>query len=182
MEKASELRVSDEDRLRLLGILLSLTNVRVKLVRPVPEINTGMYRFKARSGGEVVSVPIWLAEILIDRGLAVITDETVRKISRNVWREYAQPRGESLAQIDKDFYPVARLYLHFLRKSGGKGLRPLAKEEDITKVLNKRLSIIMKLATLDVDTRVDERLTEEERLLLRLLRNVYRSWRSVVGI
>lgn len=170
------------NKLRLLDTYLLLTNVKVKLVRDLPSIKTSTLDLRAKSRGEVITVPLWLAEVLIDKGIAVITDEIVKKISRNVWREYAQPKLMSLAQVDKDFYPIAKIYLHFLRRGGGKGLRPLAKEEDVIKVMNKRLSIIMNLATIDVDTRVEDRLTYEEKVLLNHFRSVYREWKNIMGI
>lgn len=169
-------------RLRLLEKYILLANVKVRLIRSLPNMELGMLKIRGRESGEVITVPLWLAEFLIDKGIAVITDETIKKISRNVWREYAQPRGESLAQIDKDFYPVAKMYLHFLRKGGGKGLRPLAKEEDIIRVMNKRLSILMKLATIEVDMRIEGRLTYEEKILLNHLRDVYKEWKIIMGI
>ena len=167
MEKGmSAGELSGINKLKLLDTYLLLTNVKVKLVRDLPNIKTSMLDLKAKSRGEVITVPLWFAEFLIDKGIAVITDDIVKKISRNVWREYAQPKLMSLAQVDKDFYPNAKIYLHFLRRSGGKGLRPLAKEEDVIKVMNKRLSIIMNLATIDIDTRIEDRLTYEEKILL----------------
>jgi len=174
--------LSENDRLKLLETYILFSSVKVKLVRNIPDLELGLISVRSRKAGEVITVPLWLGEFLIDKGLAVITDDMIKKISRNVWREYAQPRGESLAQVDKDFYSVAKLYLYFLRKSGGMGLRPLAKEEDIIKVLNKRVAIIMKLATLDFDTHVVDRLTFEEKVLLNYLRSVYREWKNIMGI
>lgn len=168
--------------LKLLEKYILLTNVKVKLVRRLPHMELGMIELRGRESGEEIIVPLWLAEVLIDKGIAVITDETIKKISRNVWREYAQPKGESLAQIDKDFYPIAKMYLFFLRRGGGKGLRPLAKEEDVIRVMNKRLSILMKLATIDTDRRIEDRLTYEEKILLNHLRDVYKEWKVIMGI
>jgi len=170
----------DIDEIKLLSKIILLREVKVRLTSNIDRIETATTRIIGKKIGDEIKVPLWTALMLIDKGMATIPEEVLKKIMRNLWREEVQSKN-SLGMIDKDIYPYIYLYIHFLKKSGEDGIRYGLDIDYIRRMINKRVDMIRRVGYIDTDI-LEERLTLEEIILLKKMKEVYDNWIKCVGL
>ena len=171
-----------EPELALLSAIKKFDEIDMKTIDNIPLIKGATVNISRKGRGEVIKAPIWLVEYLIDIGKVTISDNLVKRLSQNLWRELAQPISKaSIAKIDPYFYSIVYIYMYSLGKTGMLGGTALANKDDIKAAINKRKEVINKLSGIDLEI-LRDRLTFEEKVFLNRLRVINKDWNRVLGV
>lgn len=132
-------------------------NMQVKIVttHKVPAVETPGISIEETDAGREMNVPVWVATMLIDAGLARLTDEGVsgEEWTQIHYRERFQPLGQP-SPLPDDFY--SKVYLTFMREMRAAG-GDSAKAENLERmrgrfrdILESRIGKITRLASAEV--------------------------------
>jgi hypothetical protein len=159
-------------------------NMHVKIVtmHKIPEIKTPGITIMETGAENEMTVPFWVAIILIDAGLARLVDEGVsgEEWTQIHYRERFQPLGKP-SPLPDDFY--SKVYLTFMKEM-------IASESDSTRtenlerirgrfrdILESRIGKITRLASAEVSAQTRE-LQPEEAALYQDLFSRISTWRK----
>jgi len=132
-------------------------NMQVKIVttHKVPAVETPGISINETEAGREMNVPVWVATMLIDAGLARLTDEGVsgEEWTQIHYRERFQPLGQP-SPLPDDFY--SKVYLTFMREMRAAG-GDSARAENLERmrgrfrdILESRIGKITRLASAEV--------------------------------
>jgi hypothetical protein len=163
--------------------LEDLSQVEVVLLQDVMGFKLASLQLPPSKRGDKVKVPLWLARLLHERGVAGIdVDNELVWLGRIHWREKVQPPQEalSLSSLPRDFYPRVLNILHALHAFYDDPVvrQRLGQAENFFRdIVSRRLHVITEMARLETtDLSIQERLTLEERCLLDQLRERVSDW------
>jgi len=166
--------------------LIRFREVEVITNENIGPINTLTFSLDRKSRDTRIKVPLWFAEKLIKMGKARLPDNLIYWFNQVIWKEKAKLGKESLSISKQDdrFYPNLIL-LHIglkydkvlsLDESTRNNLKHL-----IRLVINKRLEAILKAGEAGDDI-IYERLTPEEKALLKNIKNLIKNWIEYTGV
>jgi len=163
--------------------LNDLSLVEVVLLEDLVGVKLASFQLPPSKKGEKVKVPLWLARLLQERGLAGIDIENeLVWLGRVHWREKVQPPQDalSLSNLPKDFYPRVLNIIHALYTFYNDPVvrQRLGQAENFFRdIVGRRLHVITEMARLETTAlSILERLTLEERCLLDQLREMVSEW------
>ena len=163
--------------------LLSGTRLRVK--QNVPKMDIGSVHLEPMNQGDVVELPRWVAEVLINLDVAESQEESFSsEVFKAVNREkIAGP--DQIAKLNPDFYLKIRRHLSYSANDGRRSSYSI-QELDKTKTLiydlialrlRKILIIASSLSPSPTDVR--EKLTPEEFQIFDTVYSLLQSWRTL---
>lgn len=168
---------------RVLKLLEDLSQVEVVLLEDTVGVKLASFHLPPGKRGDKVRVPLWLARLLHERGVAGIDIENeLVWLGRVHWREKVQPPQEalSLSSLPKDFYPRVLNILHALHTFYDDPVvrQRLGQAENFFRdIVGRRLHVITEMARVETTAlSIQERLTLEERCLLDQLREMVFEW------
>ena len=168
--------------LKLLDILLHFTCIELKVIEEIPKIKTSTLDIPPKKPGDKINAPIWLLKYLLKTGKVMITDEITKYISKYIWIELAKSgRDAGVTELDEKFYPIINLYLYALKNGYVKNITPLAREDAIRMIINKRRDLITKLSGGNLE-KLESKFTLEERVLLNIQSMLNEMWNKIVGV
>lgn len=177
-----------QPEIEILKILREWENVDIILKKDIDEYVMLTYRLPYAKSGETITVPLWVAKVLIDDDIAFVDIEKLNEwINRVYWREKVQRKGlYNISKITKDFYVKTSLICFLIDKLHKIGdyenLELLRKGlEKLREVINKRKNAIPVLSEIE-DLTIMDRLTEEEKILLGIFKEIIYFWRSYTGV
>lgn len=161
--------------------------IRIVLLQELPELEILGQSANSHRKGEEMEVPRWVANEIINQGLAKYCEKeelTIQELSKVHWRE-ALPGARQIPQLEELFYCRLRRFLFNLE---GKGKSDIAKFKEYEKALsisndivNCRLRKILTLASSPFQTSdLVKNLTLEERSLLESLSKTINYWRKEI--
>lgn len=166
------------------SLLLDLNNTQVRLVstRKIPQTEGVGITISSKEPGEEFELPFWLAQDIVNSGLARFVDEG---ISSEEWtqihfRERFNPLGP-LTSLPEDFYKRAHISLIQARQDA---TRDEAKREALNRlkaryrdVIEARIGKVTRMAIADTTGGV-RNLEPEESKLFRELKTIITQWRK----
>lgn len=137
--------------------------------------------------GNEYEIKYWIARLLVNSGIARLRKEErlkANKLYKIQWKEKVQ-RGRRVSNLQEEFYPQLRRYLHELREETAKKPEKTSeyqKVRQVTKdILNSRLKKIVSLASAPAPThQILENLTTEERFLYEEIHKLISEWRTEI--
>jgi DNA replication factor GINS len=162
--------------------LLSATRLKVK--QNIPQLDIGSVHLNAMSQGDMIELPRWIGEVLVDLDLCESQEESFSsEVFKAVNREkIAGP--DQIAKLSPDFYLKIRRHLSFWNDFVSK--KPTAMQElDKTKTLIYDLialrlrKILMIASSLSPPDDIREKLTPEEYQIFDTTYNLLQSWRTL---
>ena len=173
---------------RALRVMDDFSLVDVVLLEDLVGLELASFNLSPSRKGEKVRVPLWLALLLQKRGIAGIDIENeLVWLGRVHWREKVQPPQDvlSLSSLPRDFYPKALNILHALNTFYDDPVvrQRLGQAENLFRdIVNRRVHVITEMSRLETTgLSSQEKLTLEERFLLRQLREIVSSWTGEVA-
>ncbi len=174
--------------IRMLKILREWNEVEVILRKDLKEYETLTIKLPYAKAGEIISVPLWVAKVLINERVASIDIEKLNEwINRVYWREKVQIKGSyNISRLPPEFYTKVSLISFLIEKlqeeENYPALEILRRGMDrLREVINKRKNAIPVLSEIE-ETSITERLTYEEKVLLRIFKEIINSWKSYTGV
>ena len=172
--------------IELMKKLIRFKEVEIITNENIGPINTATFSLERKPRDTKIRVPLWFAEELIKLGKARIPDNLIYWFNQVIWKEKAKLGKEtlSISKQDEKFYPNL-----FILHIGLKYDRILSLDENarnnlkhlIRLVINKRLEAILKAGEAG-DEIIYERLTPEERVLLKNIKNLIKNWIEYTGV
>lgn len=174
-----------EERMRLIEIDALLRPVKIMVLRdyslPLPS-----ERLTVKKGDEV-EVPRWLAQTLVERGVAKPKDEVdVNFINGYHYKERRSSSSSQLVQLPQDFYVSVGEYLRRLDEQiKAQPSHMLINDRDVSEknlleLSQLRLNKILRLAQTDAGDEALNSMTPEEALLYSAIKETVESWRKFV--
>ena len=151
-----------------------ITNINLE------SISTTTFKMDKKMKDSKVKMPLWLAEKLIEEGKVRVPEATFNWLNQVLWKEKARFNKKNIviSRQNEDFYPKLFLIEYALKKD-----KTLLFDENtkqnmknlIRLIVNKRLEAIVKMAE-SGDMSTWDRLTPEEKILFKLLREIMMDW------
>ena len=174
--------------IEILKVLREWEEIDLILKRDLTGYEVASLNISAAKAGEKLTVPLWVAKVLIERNIAFTdTEDVIDWINRVYWREVVQKRGTyNISKLPEDFYARINLILFILdmlrREEKYDVIEILRKSlEKLREIVNKRRNAIPLLSEIE-NTELTERLTFEEKVLLRIFKRIIFTWRNYVGV
>jgi len=163
----------------------SLTKVSV--LRDLSEFTVAGKTVGPFKSGQVMEVAYWVAEKLIEVGVAKFEDEqtlSLASLSKIHWKETI-PASRQIAPLQGDFYSALRRFLLRLKiasRSDPNKLKEFEKAQGLAKdIANCRMRKIMALAAAPPQTdQVMQNLAYDERVLYNQLSRILSDWREKI--
>lgn len=172
--------------IELLKKLTKFKEVEIITNENLGPLETATFKMDRKTRDTKIKVPLWLAEELIKNGKARIPENLIYWFNQVIWKEKAKLGKEalSISKQDEKFYPNIHLLEIGLKYDKLLGLDDNARnnlKHLIRLVVNKRLEAILKAGEAG-DEVIYDRLTPEERVLLKNIRNIIRNWIEYTGV
>jgi len=166
--------------------LIRFREVEVITNENIGPINTVTFFLDRKPRDARIKVPLWFAEKLIKMGKARLPDNLIHWFNQVIWKEKAKLGKESLSisKQDDKFYPNLFLLHIGLKYDKVSSLDENARnnlKHLIRLVINKRLEVILKAGEAG-DEIIYERLTPEEKVLLKNIKNLIKNWIEYTGV
>ena len=162
--------------------LLSGTRLRAK--RNVPKLDVGSVHLEPMNQGDVVELPRWVAEVLINLDLCESQEESFSsEVFKAVNREkIAGP--DQLSKLNPDFYLKIKRHLTYSNDNSTLKPQQLQEIEKTRSLINDlialRLRKILMIASSPAPPGdIREKLTPEEYQIFDTVFNLLRSWRAL---
>lgn len=162
-----------DPELDLITSLKEFERCKLKATCRIPAIKCATVSLGEVGENKEIEAPLWLIKHLLEKGMVTLSDDALRQIKGNVWRQLAQPDAV-LAKVDPNLYILIHLYLRFIKKNPSSAT-PFPTEDHIKSVVNRRYGLIAKCAGIATED-IESRLTFEERILLKRLRALLEVW------
>ena len=177
--------MSDEGVLQSIGdreFAYLLSGTRLKVKQSVSRLDIGSIHLEPMNPGDVVELPRWVAEVLINLDICESQEESfASEVFKAVNRE-KMVGTDQIAQLKPDFYLKIRRHITFATEN----LRPSNVQElDKTKTLIYDLialrlrKILLLSASLSPPSDLREKLTPEEYQIFDSVYNLLQSWRAI---
>jgi hypothetical protein len=171
---------SIEDLFLHIKLEFDLDLVKIKVIKPLCELEYAGITIKPANPGETIEVPRIIAEILLKDGYCEIAQQEITLDSLNKII-FAEEKSKDLKKLDPYFYQKAKWILSLMQKGYLK-----TSEHDIRRykqllldLEERRLRKILTLIPLkEVPEDIIGRLTVEEKNLYELLANITTKWRT----
>ncbi|NHJ85729.1 MAG: DNA replication complex GINS family protein [Asgard group archaeon] len=154
--------------------------VQIKCLVDNPAIEIGTTSIKLIKGSEF-ELPLWIARILINEGVAEIKNMKSFDIPFMQTILWDESKSQTPIELDPDFYPVVSLQIEELgKKSDTYSLRDKERMEALLKdIISKRRFKIIKLSQKVGDpSPFIKHLTPEELWLFKTLKEQLQEWES----
>jgi hypothetical protein len=164
---------------------LQLQPTRVSYRQSVAELQAGSMHLPPAQEGETREVPLWVANVLGELGLAEVQEEPFEmELFKALSRERIAP-AQQLAALRADFYPRLRRFLLALKRRvarnpelGSDQLRATISARDLVSL---RLSKLLHFASgTSFASDLLQKLAPEERRLFEEVRSLVEEWRTAV--
>ena len=153
-----------------------LSDVKVKLLGSIDKITFSDRVIGPGSKGEVIEVPLAIARILVDSGLAEFMEREIKAKEIRVLSHTQKTRGRA-KPLEKLFYQKALSFVSgFSKTDAGEAKRTASELLDL---VDKRIKIIARMAFAGMDEEAKENLTLEEYHLYASLKRLMHRWRDV---
>jgi len=161
--------------------------VQVVFLKPIPASMAGGNQFGPYEEGREAKVPLWVADVLAENGVAKLKDEDAKIIrSGDLYKlSWKEERNEVLSQLPPHFYPKVRALLRSLDEGIKQNpTHTLLSEQRQSQMkaqdmINCRLQKILRLSMERNPTKsLIDLLSQEERALYTALRSEIEGWRQ----
>jgi hypothetical protein len=161
--------------------------VQVVFLKPIPASMAGGSQFGPYEEGREAKVPLWVADVLAENGVAKLKDEDAKIIrSGDLYKlSWKEERNEVLSQLPPHFYPKVRALLRSLdegiKQSPTHTLLSEQRQSQMKAqdMINCRLQKILRLSMERNPTKsLIDLLSQEERALYTALRSEIEGWRQ----
>lgn len=155
--------------------MVSGQGVKVIVNRDLPKIEVNELTFGGYSMGDLINVPVPLAEVLIRRGYASLTQQdlvTIDDIKRIHWMESKE--SSELTKLDKLFYIRVKLSALSSGESNAKEL--LLTLRDLVSIRLRKIMAMIGVSPSGLPKEVMDKLTIEEEVLVKELIKVVNPW------
>lgn len=173
------------DRMKLIEIDALLRPVKVMILKEYTITLPGE-RLSVKKGDEI-EVPRWMAEWLIERGVAKPKEEVdLNFINGYHFKERRSSSSSQLAQLPPDFYVTVGEYMRRLDEQiKAQPSHMLINDRDVSEknvleLSQLRLNKIIRLAQTDAGDEALTNMTPEEALLYSAIKETVESWRRYV--
>lgn len=175
-------------QVKVLDLLEQFSDVEVVATEEIPPLEGATFSLDGVSKGSRFRVPLWVAFVLNEQGYVTIDkEEEMGWLSKVHWREKVQSPLDtvSLSELPSDFYARVRRTMEALRQARDDPVvqQNLKQTENLfSDVTKRRTQMIVEMALLDtVDLSLKEKLTYEEKWLLREIRSLLGVWTEKIG-
>ena len=168
--------------LELLKLAFELRSIRIAVIGDVgdlPFIEVPLKR------GIEISIPRWLAKILLSRGLATHVEEgSVRRHISKVMFAHSVSQTKSLPQLEDFFYlssneELRREMEEAQRNLDFEAIKGLSKAlKHYNAIASKRLSAILRALSLEGYSSIERSLSIEEKVLANSITRMLESWKK----
>lgn len=167
--------------LSLVLTMVSGQGIKVIVNRDLPKIEVNGSTFGGYAAGDLVTLPVPMAEALIKRGYASLTQQdlvTLDDVKRAHWVEGKE--SSELTKLDKLFYVKARLSALSNGQGGSRELMTALR--DLVSVRLRKILSMISVSPTGLPQEVMDKLTIEEEILVKELTRVINPWFSrVIG-
>ncbi len=162
----------------------ALSPVRVTMKSSVQEMEVGDLVLKGLTGTQTVELPRWVAEELVDLGLAEIQEEAFEvEIYKALTREKILSSPQ-LSPLEPNFYLRMRRRLAMVKAGVEKGKY---RREDLEKLratsynlIGRRLNKLLAISSSANLETISDRITPEERVFFSTCREVSDQWKAAL--
>ncbi|MEM0056877.1 MAG: hypothetical protein QXH96_00115 [Candidatus Geothermarchaeota archaeon] len=162
-----------DPELDLITSLKEFERCKLKAIRKIPAVKCATISLNEVDENKDIEAPLWLLKYLLEKGMVTLSDDMLRQIKGNVWRQLAQP-DTVLAKVDPNLYILIHLYLRFIKKNPDL-MSIFPTEDHIKSMVNKRYGLVTKCTDI-ITENIESRLTFEEKILLKRLKSVFEAW------
>ncbi|HEW93397.1 hypothetical protein DRN84_00145 [Candidatus Geothermarchaeota archaeon] len=165
--------------------------VKFQLVEVVTNVNldpikTATFSLDRKIRDSKIKVPLWLAEELLKDGKVRVSESLFSWLNQVLWKEKAKfdKKGASISKQDDKFYPNIFLIEAALKydKTLGFDENTITNVKNLIRlIINKRVEAIVRMAE-SGDTRLFDKLTPEEKVLYKNIRNILENWMEFTGV
>lgn len=171
-----------EDRL----IKSELDNVKILLKQEIPNISTTSINIEKNNEGDIIEVPRWVAEVLIELGYAEIQGGNFEiELLQNLSRERIQGSNH-LSTLKNEFLVNLKRYLESINRKIKKADSKVDYEESYLRahdLVTLRIAKILPLTVGEYTPELIKQLTPEEIKLFNMVREIVQQWKhTVLGI
>ena len=162
-----------------------LSGMRLKVKQNVPKMDVGSVHLEAMNQGDMVELPRWVAEVLINLEICESQEESFSsEVFKAVNREKIAGQDQ-IAKLNSDFYLKIRRHLTFANDMTGRQPSASIQELDKTKTLIYDLialrlrKILIIASSLSPPDDIREKLTPEEYQIFDTVYSLLQSWRAL---
>jgi DNA replication factor GINS len=168
-----------QDRL----IKSELENVKILFKQELPNISTASLKIEESKEGDLIEVPRWVAEVLMELGFAEIQEESFEvELLQTLSRERIQSSNH-LSAMTNEFHVKLKRYLDFIDRKNKLGKSKVDYEESYLHahdLITLRIAKILPLTVGEYTPELIKKLTPEEIKLFNMVRDIVQQWKSVV--
>jgi len=161
-----------------------LTPVKVIIKQGLPAIEIGSVNLPEAHEGDVIEVPKWVAEIMVQMDFAEIQEESFDlELFKALSRERMQDPSQ-ISTLKSDFYPEMKRKMKSMKSM-------MERDESLKEAYEKfsssaydlialRTSKLLYLASSPLSPDLERKITPEEKKLFELIRSTIEDWKKAV--
>ncbi|MEM3437029.1 MAG: hypothetical protein QXP55_00640 [Nitrososphaerales archaeon] len=162
-----------------------LIPVKVIIKQNLPRIEVGSVSLPEVHEGDVIEVPRWVAEIMVQMGFADIQEESIDlELFKALSREKMQDPSQ-ISTLKSDFYPRIRLQIKSMKSM-------MERNESLKEAYEKfsssaydlialRMNKLLYLAgSSSLSPDLEKKITQEEKVLFETIRSIIEDWKKAI--
>ena len=161
-----------------------LTPVKVIIKQGLPAIEIGSVNLPEAHEGDVIEVPKWVAEIMVQMDFAEIQEESFDlELFKALSRERMQDPSQ-ISTLKSDFYPEMKRKMKSMKSM-------MERDESLKEAYEKfsssaydlialRTSKLLYLASSPLSPDLERKITPEEKNLFELIRSIIEDWKKTI--
>ncbi|MCP8322336.1 MAG: DNA replication complex GINS family protein [archaeon] len=161
-----------------------LVPVKVIIKQDLPAIEIGSVNLPEAHEGDVIEVPRWVAEIMVQMNFAELQEESFNlELFKALSRERMQDPSQ-ISTLKADFYPEMKRRMKLTKSM-------MERDESLKEVYEKfsssaydlialRTSKLLYLASSPLSPDLEKKITPEEKNLFELIRSIIENWRKAI--